>query len=78
MKAMSDANGKIQLAPLRNISNMRATKRGSVITINVPGNVLTGLLNGDFVGGLILCDKAEFLRVSAEMEAASAATTEGL
>ena len=71
MKEMSRRNGKIQLAPLSNIEHAAYSKKvkGTRITIGIAGNVVTGILTGDYVGGLILCDKDEFNRIKAEMEA---------
>jgi len=69
MKAMCAANGKIQIAPLGNILNMRKTKAGTQLTIGVAGDVITGILLGNYVGGLILCDKAEFQETERAIEA---------
>jgi hypothetical protein len=73
MKAMCEANGKIQIAPLKNILNMRKTKRGTLVTIGIHGDffggdVLMGLLEGNYIGGLILCDKAEFENTARAIE----------
>ena len=71
MKEMCRRNGKIQLAPLPNVEHANYSKKakGTRVTIGVAGNVVTGILLGNYVGGLILCDKDEFNRIKAEMEA---------
>lgn len=61
-------NRAMRLAPLGNILNMKAVKAGTQVTIGVEGNIISGLMNGEYVGGLILCDKAEFERVKQRME----------
>lgn len=65
---MSERNRKVQLAPLSNVTRAKAVKRGSEINIGASGNVIAGILNGKFVGGLILADRAEFESVKAELE----------
>lgn len=68
-RRMSDENNQaMQLATLNNITDMRKVKAGTKITIGFAGNVIAGLMNGKYVGGLILCDRAEFDRVKAEIE----------
>jgi hypothetical protein len=69
MKAMCAANGKIQVAPLGNILNMRKTKAGTQLTIGVAGDVIAGILLGEYLGGLILCDKAEYEETARAIEA---------
>jgi hypothetical protein len=71
LKVMGERSGKIQLAPLSNIGNMKAVKQGTQLTIGVAGNVISGLMLGEYVGGLILADKVEFEAVKAELEAAA-------
>jgi hypothetical protein len=68
MKAMCAANRKIQIAPLGNILRMRKTKRGTEVTIGVSGDIIMELMAGDYVGGLILCDKAEFEETAQAIE----------
>jgi|SRR5580698_5769611 hypothetical protein len=59
---------KLKLAPLNNILSARAVKAGTQVTIGVEGNICGQIVNGDFVGGLILCDKVQFHAIKAEME----------
>lgn len=68
-KRMGDTNNRaMQLAPLGNIIKATKVKAGTEITIGVGGNLITGIMNGDYIGGLIMCDKAEFDKVKAGME----------
>ena len=69
MKAMCASNGKIQIAPLGNILSMRKTKKGTQLTIGVAGDVIMGMMAGEYVGGLILCDRAEFEETARAIEA---------
>jgi hypothetical protein len=70
LKRMGENNGKIQLAPLTNIVNLKKVKAGTQITIGVAGDVVSAIgIEGRFVGGLILADKEEFNRTKAAMEA---------
>lgn len=64
----SENNRALQMAPLGNIGNMKKVKAGTQLTIGVGGDVIKGLMFGEYVGGLILCDKKEFERVKKEME----------
>ena len=63
LKAMT----KIQLAPLGNITNMKKVKAGTQVTIGVGGDVIFGLMNDAYVGGLILADKKEFDEIREKM-----------
>ena len=68
-KRMGEQNNTaMQLAPLGNITNMKKVKAGTDVTIGVGGDIIFGIMNGDYVGGLILCGKAEFEKVKREME----------
>lgn len=68
LKAIGERNGSIQLAPLSNIINMKKVKAGTQITIGVGGDVIFGIMEGKYVGGLILADKAQFDAIKEEME----------
>ncbi len=70
LKAMAAANGKIRLAPLSNITNMRKVKAGTQLTMGVEGDVLMQITLGQLVGGLILADKDEFEAMAKSMEVA--------
>lgn len=72
MKRMGERSGKIQLAPLSNITNLQKVKAGTKITIGVEGDVVADIgLHGKFVGGLILADKEEFRATEREMQSVS-------
>jgi antitoxin (DNA-binding transcriptional repressor) of toxin-antitoxin stability system len=60
LKAMSLANKDIRLAPLSNILRIQRVKAGTQVTIGFEGDVVAGLANGRFVGGLILADAREY------------------
>jgi len=61
MKAMSAANKDIRLAPLSNVTKLQKTKAGTLITIGAEGDLVAAIgVEGRFVGGLILADKAQF------------------
>lgn len=58
----------LKLAPMGNILEARATKAGTKVTIGVEGNVVGQILNGDFVGGFIMVDRARFNEIKAQLE----------
>lgn len=69
MKRMVDTNDpKIELAPLTQVTNLRAVKAGTQVTIGVSGNRVGSIYNGEYVGGLILIDRKRFNEVKEEME----------
>lgn len=59
---------KLEMAPLNNILSANVVKAGTKITIGVSGNRVSAILNGEIVGGLILCDKKRYLEVKYELE----------
>ena len=68
LKRMGELNLDMRLAPLDNITNLRAVKAGTQVTIGVVGNLVSALgLENKFVGGLILADKEEFNHLRSEM-----------
>lgn len=73
-------DNRLQAAPLSNISTLRRTKRGTLLTMGVGGDHLQAFAEGRYCGGLILCDakahddvdrelrdRAELTLVSAEL-----------
>lgn len=60
LKTMSEESQDIRLAPLSNILRVQKVKAGTQITIGVAGDVIAGIANGDFVGGLYLADRKQF------------------
>jgi hypothetical protein len=68
LKAMSRANGKIQLAPLANIISVRKVKAGTQVTIGVAGDLVADFARGRFVGGLVLADREEFELTAKEID----------
>lgn len=73
MKLMGERNLDIQLAPLGNVLRVHKVKAGTQVTIGVGGDVVAGIADGRFVGGLILADQEQFHRLKQEMEAEDAA-----
>lgn len=69
LRRMVDTNDQTcKLGPLSNIDGARWTKRGTKITIGWPDNIVFQVLNGDFVGGLLLIERKRFEEVKAELE----------
>jgi len=58
----------LKLAPLANILSVKTVKARTQVTIGVGGNILAGILNEEFCGGLLLCEKKRFDELKAEME----------
>ena len=75
MKAMSERDQRILLAPVSNILRATKTKLGTQITIGVEGNLVGAIMRGEFVGGLILADKVQFRATKAELEQEAAGRT---
>jgi hypothetical protein len=70
LKRMADTNDQaMKFAPLENVQTARVTRKGTLITIGWPGNVVVQILNDEFVGGLFLVERKRFTEVKAEMEA---------
>lgn len=73
MKEMGERGmDSIKMAPLDNITGAKKNKHGWMIEIGCAFDPIPGIMNHQFVGGLILADKADFNRVKAEMAAKSA------
>ena len=68
-KALSDENSPgIKLAPLANITKARKDKLGTVVSIGCAGDLVAGIMEGRYRGGLILCDRDEYMRMEKELE----------
>lgn len=69
MKRVAEKNDgdAIQLAPLNQMLRAQYGKAGTQITMGVPGNVVAGLLKGEFLGGLILVRKEAWRAAEAEL-----------
>lgn len=70
LKEMGERDMNVMLAPLSNIIRANKVKAGTQITIGFAGDVIAGIMDGKYVGGLILADKEEFERVKREIESA--------
>ena len=68
LKVMCERNMDIRLSTLDNIIELRKVKAGTNVTIGFYGDILASVANGDFVGGLLLADKSQFLQVKKELE----------
>lgn len=68
LKAMVDADGKILLVPLSNVFRLKRVKHGAHLTIAVPGEVMDGIVEGRYVGGLVLADRKEFVAIKRKIE----------
>lgn len=67
MRVMGERDLDIRLSGLENISNMTHGKLGTKVTIGFPGNIIAQILNGELVGGFILCDKKQFDAIRKEL-----------
>ena len=67
-KAITQANGKIYIAPLDNITNMRKNRHGTVVSIGVGLDCINDVMAGRYVGGLLLIDKDEYFATKARLE----------
>ena len=66
LKKMGDSGMDIKLAPLSNIVELKKLGKNGEVTIGVDHNTIVALLSGkEYVGGLLLADKAEFESVEA-------------
>ena len=64
-------NKALKLAPLSNVSSARSGKNGyGEISIAVPNEIIVNLLNKEdyYVGGLIICERADFEKEKALVE----------
>ena len=71
MKAMAQQSKDIRIAPIGNIISARKVKAGTQITIGFGADVVGGLATGQYVGGLILCDKDQFDETKAALRKAT-------
>lgn len=66
---MADSDDQeLKFAPLSNIIEAQADKRGTKIVIGFGAHVVAQILRDELVGGLFLCDRKRFEEVKAEME----------
>jgi hypothetical protein len=71
LKALGQANCNVGLSSIADnlVSARYYAKRGTQITIGWQGNVVSQLVNGRMVGGLVLADKDEFAQMEARLQA---------
>jgi hypothetical protein len=72
MKEISRRNGPIFMVPIGNILRMNKVKAGAQLTIGVPFEIMMGLVQDKYLGGLYVCDREEFARVEAELKGSDA------
>ena len=72
LKEMSRRNLDIRLSPLENVTQARAVKAGTLVTIGCGGDLVAAIGRGAFCGGLILAREEQFDQVKAEIEARGA------
>jgi hypothetical protein len=60
----------IRMSLLENVTNVRYNKRakGTDVTIGVDGNLVAAIgLDHQFIGGLLLCDRKQYLAMAEEL-----------
>lgn len=70
LKVMTDRNMDIRLSTLDNITNLELKKGNSFIRIGFSGDVVNGIANNEFVGGLLLARKEQWEEIRRELEKA--------
>lgn len=67
MKKMAEDNDPgLSLAPLeQNFLSLQKTKHGAIVTIGIPYEVMIGISQDRYCGGLLLVDKERFDAVEA-------------
>jgi hypothetical protein len=61
----------IRMSLLENVTNLKYSERtkGTTVSIGVHGNVVAAIgLDNKFVGGLLLCDRAQYFAIQEELE----------
>jgi len=81
MREMSKRELDIVMGSLgSNLVRAQSTKRGTQLTIGMPGDIVGRVYNGNVVGALFLCDTKQYHEIERELlearRAASAATSE--
>jgi hypothetical protein len=70
-KEMCRRNLDIRLSTLDNVTNLSYSNRtkGTTVSIGVDGNIVAALgIEQKFVGGLLLCDKVQYLALAEELK----------
>lgn len=68
MKAMSEQNLDIRVAPLGNIIGLSKNKKGFKVEIGIDEESGIGLLSSKYIGGFYLMDRVQFAKVQRELE----------
>jgi hypothetical protein len=70
-KEMARRNKDIRVSLLENVTNLSYSKRtrGTTVSIGVHGNLVAAIgIEQKFIGGLLLCDKEQYMQIKAELE----------
>jgi hypothetical protein len=70
-KEMAKRGMDIRLSLLENVTNLqyRPRNKGTDVTIGVDGNLVAAIgIDNKFVGGLLLCDRAQYFALKEELE----------
>lgn len=68
MREMAKPGGKIWMSPLDNVLGMDKTKAGTKVSIGVGFDCITPFMQGNYIGGLYLCDRDEYMATKARLE----------
>lgn len=68
-KEMARRGLDIRMSMLENVTNLSYSNRtkGTTVSIGVDGNLIGSIYNNQFVGGLLLCDKKQYMEIAEEL-----------
>ena len=69
MREMAKPGGQIWMAPLDNVLAMDKNKHGTKVSIGVGFDCIQKFMRGEYIGGLYLCDRDEYIATKARLEA---------
>jgi hypothetical protein len=70
-KEMCKRNMDIRMSTLDNVTNLQYSNRtkGTTVSIGVDGNIVAAIgIHQKFVGGLLLCDREQYMALKKELE----------
>ena len=70
-REMARTRKDIRMSLLENVTDLRYSKRtkGTLVTIGIDGNLVAAIgLEHKFIGGLLICDKEQYMAVKRELE----------
>jgi hypothetical protein len=67
---MAKRNMDIRMSLLENVTHLSYSKRtqGTTVSIGIDGNLVGAIAKGDFVGGLLICNKEQYLALQKELD----------